>query len=53
MTRLDMESISGWASHSGGQTTLSLTPLRSKANLLKPLIANIHAVSRAAQNKKG
>lgn len=31
------------ATHSGGQTTLHLTPLHGKANLLKPLIANIHA----------
>ena len=33
----------GRATHSGGQTTLYLTPLHGKANLLKPLIANIHA----------
>ena len=32
----------GRATHSGGQTTLYLTPLHGKANLLKPLIANIH-----------
>ena len=33
----------GRATHSGGQTTLYLTPLHGKANLLKALIANIHA----------
>ena len=33
----------GRAAHSGGQTTLYLTPLHGKANILKPLIANIHA----------
>jgi len=33
----------GRETHSGGQTTLYLTPLHGKANLLKPLIANIHA----------
>jgi hypothetical protein len=33
----------GRAAHSGGQTTLYLTPLHGKANLLKPLIANIRA----------
>ncbi|MBC7733674.1 MAG: transposase, partial [Bacteriovorax sp.] len=33
----------GRATHSGGQTTLYLTPLHGKANLLKGLIANIHA----------
>ena len=33
----------GRANHSGGQTTLYLTPLHGKALLLKPLIANIHA----------
>jgi hypothetical protein len=33
----------GRATHSGGQTTLYLTPLHGKAKLLKPLIANIHA----------
>jgi len=33
----------GRATHSGGQTTLYLTPLHGKANLLKVLIANIHA----------
>ena len=33
----------GRATHSGGQTTLYLTPLHCKANLLKVLIANIHA----------
>jgi Transposase DDE domain group 1 len=33
----------GRATHSGGQTTLYLTPLHGKANLLKTLIANIHA----------
>jgi Transposase DDE domain group 1 len=33
----------GRAVHSGGQTTLYLTPLHGKANLLRPLIANIHA----------
>ena len=33
----------GRAAHSGGQTTLYLTPMHGKANLLKPLIANIHA----------
>ena len=27
---------------SGGQTTLYLTPMHGKANMLKPLIANIH-----------
>ncbi|MDO9316530.1 MAG: hypothetical protein Q7T97_18510 [Burkholderiaceae bacterium] len=31
------------AAHSGGQTTLYLTPMHGKAHLLKPLIANIHA----------
>ena len=31
------------ATHSGGQTTLYLTPLHGKANQLKVLIANIHA----------
>jgi hypothetical protein len=33
----------GRAAHTGGQTTLYLTPMHGKANLLKPLIANIHA----------
>lgn len=33
----------GRAAHSGGQTTLYLTPMHGKANLLKLLIANIHA----------
>ena len=33
----------GRATHSGGQTTLYLTPLHGKANLLKGLIANIRA----------
>jgi hypothetical protein len=33
----------GRAAHSGGQTTLYLTPLHGKAKLLKTLIANIHA----------
>jgi hypothetical protein len=33
----------GRATHSGGQTTLYLTPLHGKASLLKTLIANIHA----------
>ncbi|MBC7735308.1 MAG: transposase, partial [Bacteriovorax sp.] len=33
----------GRATHSGGQTTLYPAPLHGKANLLKPLIANIHA----------
>jgi hypothetical protein len=33
----------GRAAHSGGQTTLYLTPLHGKANILKPLISNIHA----------
>ena len=33
----------GRETHSGGQTTLYLTPLHGRANLLKPLIANIHA----------
>ena len=33
----------GRATHSGGQITLYLTPLHGKANLLKVLIANIHA----------
>ena len=33
----------GRATHSGGQTTLYLTPRHGKANLLKVLIANIHA----------
>ena len=33
----------GRAAHSGGQTTLYLTPMHGKANLLKPLIANIRA----------
>ena len=41
------------ATRSGGQTTLYLTPLHGKANLLKTLIANIHAalqhVTAAAQ----
>jgi len=36
----------GRAAHSGGQTTLYLTPMHGKANLLKPLIANIHAALR-------
>lgn len=31
----------GGAAHSGGQTTLYLTPLHGKANMLKPLMANI------------
>lgn len=33
----------GRAAHSGGQTTLYLTPMHGKAYLLKPLIANIQA----------
>jgi hypothetical protein len=33
----------GRAAHSGGQTTLYLTPLHGKTKLLKSLIANIHA----------
>jgi hypothetical protein len=33
----------GRAAHGGGQTTLYLTPLHGKANIRKPLIANIHA----------
>ena len=33
----------GRATHSSVQTTLYLTPLHGKANLLKPLLANIHA----------
>lgn len=33
----------GRATSSGGQTTLYLTPLHGKANLIKTLIANIHA----------
>ena len=33
----------GRATHSGGQTTLYLTPLHGRATLLKGLIANIHA----------
>ncbi len=33
----------GRATHSGGQTTLHLTPLHGTAKLLKPRIANIHA----------
>ena len=33
----------GRVTHSGGQTTLYLTPLHGKANLLKSLIAHIHA----------
>ncbi len=33
----------GRAAHSGGQTTLFLTPMHGRADLLKPLIANIHA----------
>lgn len=32
----------GRAAHSGGQTTLYLTPMHGKAKLLKSLIANIH-----------
>jgi hypothetical protein len=32
----------GRASRSGGQTTLYLTPLHGKANLIKTWIANIH-----------
>jgi hypothetical protein len=36
----------GRAAQSGGQTTLHLTPLHGKANLIKPLIANIHAALR-------
>ncbi len=39
----------GRATHSSGQTTLYLTPLHGKSNLLKPLIANIRA---ALQNVK-
>lgn len=31
------------AAHSGGKTTLYLTPMHAKANLLKPLIAKIQA----------
>ena len=31
------------AAHSGGQTTLYLTPMLGKASLLKALIANIRA----------
>lgn len=31
----------GGAAHNGGQTTLYLTPLHRKANMLKPLMANI------------
>ena len=30
------------ATHSGGQTTLNLTPLHGKKKLLKVMIANIH-----------
>jgi hypothetical protein len=33
----------GRAAHSGGQTTLYLTPMHGKTKLLKSLIANIHA----------
>ncbi len=33
----------GRATHSGGQTTLYLTPMHGKASVLKALIANIHA----------
>ena len=33
----------GRSTHSAGQTTLYLTPMHGKANLLKLLIANIHA----------
>ena len=33
----------GRAAHSGRQTTLYLTPMHGKANLLKPLITNIRA----------
>ena len=33
----------GRATHSGAQTALYLTPLHGKANLLRVLIANIHA----------
>ena len=36
----------GRAAQSGGQTTLYLTPLHGKSNLIKPLIANIHAALR-------
>ena len=36
----------GRAAHSGGQTTLHLTPLHGKANILRPLIANIQAALR-------
>lgn len=36
----------GRAAQSGGQTTLALTPLHGKANLIEPLIANIHAALR-------
>ena len=36
----------GRAAHSGGQTTLYLTPMHGKANLLQPLIANIRAALR-------
>ncbi|MDH4392556.1 MAG: hypothetical protein QE285_14175 [Aquabacterium sp.] len=39
----------GRAAHSGGQTTLYLTPMHGKANLLKPLIANIHAALQHAK----
>ena len=46
----------GRAAHSGGQTTLYLTPLHGKANILKPLITNIHAalqhVKEAAEQFK-
>jgi hypothetical protein len=36
----------GRAAQSGGQTTLYLTPLHGKSNLIRPLIANIHAALR-------
>lgn len=33
----------GRAAHSGKQTTLYLSPLHGRENILKPMIANIHA----------
>ena len=42
-SRLLLLAAVGRAAHSSGQTTLYLTPMHGKANLLKPLIANVHA----------
>ena len=45
----------GRASQSGGQTTLYLTPLHGKADLMKTLIANIREAlrSRSSQPTRG